>query len=150
MQVLKDTSEQVEVMGTVFQRLVGAKKEKSKSLNDTSQKESNKTCKYCGKTLPMQKQLCPAYGKFFSKCGKPNQSLLYVIKRDTAKTLEPIFRQQERQKRRATNESETNGSETDEDRDLHFIDETLRHLTARKIKVNKVYLVTLKKMCQLS
>ena len=76
MQVLEDTSEQVEVMGrqnsNSISKIGKRKKEKSKSLSDARQKESNKTCKYCGKTHPMQKELCPAYGKFCSKCGRPN------------------------------------------------------------------------------
>ena len=77
MQVLEDTSEQVEVMvrqnSSSFSKIGKRKKEKSKNLNGTRQKESNKTCKYCGKTHPMQKELCPAfYGKFCSKCGRPN------------------------------------------------------------------------------
>ena len=64
MQVLEDTFELVEVKDrqtqTVFQRFVIAKRRKSKSLNDARQKESNKTFQYCGKTHPMQKELCPA------------------------------------------------------------------------------------------
>ena len=38
-------------------------------------------------------------------------------------------RRDRRDVRRATNESETDDSESDEDRDPHFIDETVRHLT---------------------
>ena len=40
--------------------------------------------------------------------------------------------------KRATNGSETDESGSEEDRDTHFIDETVRHLTVGKIKVNKV------------
>ena len=76
MQVFEDTSEQVEVMGrqnsNSISKVGKRKKEKNKSLNDARQKESNKTCKYCGKTHPMQKELYPPYGKFCSKCGRPN------------------------------------------------------------------------------
>ena len=66
MQVLEDTSGQVEAMGkreesNNISKIGKRKKEKSKSLNETRPKETNKTCKYCGKTHPMQKELCPAY-----------------------------------------------------------------------------------------
>ena len=47
-------------------------------------------------------------------------------------------RRDRRDVRRATNESETDDPESDEDGDPHFIDETVRHLTVGKIKVNKV------------
>ena len=66
---------------------------------------------------------------------KPLFYCLYVIKRDTWTTLEPIFGQQER--RQKGNGSETDESGSEEDRDIHFIDETVRHLTVGKIKVNK-------------
>ena len=47
-------------------------------------------------------------------------------------------RRDRRDVRRATNESETDDTESDDDGDPHFIDETVRHLTIGKIKVNKV------------
>ena len=114
-------------------------KEKSKSLNETRPKESNKTCKYCGKTHPMQKDLCPAYGKFCSKCGKPNH--FYTVCMSSEETRRQRWNQSSDSRRDvkgATNESETDESGIDDDRDTHFIDETVRHLTVGKIKVNKV------------
>ena len=47
-------------------------------------------------------------------------------------------RRDRRDIRRATNEFETDDSESDDNGDPHFIDETVRHLTVGKIKVNKV------------
>ena len=143
MQVLEETSEQVEVRGRQNSNSIliisKRKKEKSKSLNDARQKESNKTCKYCGKTHPMQKQLCQAYGKFCSKCGRPNHfSTVCMSSEETQQKRGNQFtdnRRDRRDVRRATNESETDDSESD---DPHFIDETVRHLTVGKIKVNKV------------
>ena len=146
MQVLEDTSEQVEVMGrqnsSSISKIGKRKKDKSKSLNDARQKESNKTCKYCGKTHPMQKELCPAYGKFCSKCGRPNHfTTVCMSSKETLRKRGNQFmdnRRDRRDVRRATNESETDDSESDDNRDPHFIDETVRHLTVGKIKVNKV------------
>ena len=46
-------------------------------------------------------------------------------------------RRDRRDVRRAANESDTDDSESDEDPDPYFIDETVRHLTVGKIKVNK-------------
>ena len=48
------------------------------------------------------------------------------------------FSDSRRDVKRATNGSETDESGSEEDRDTHFIDETVRHLTVGKIKVNKV------------
>ena len=47
-------------------------------------------------------------------------------------------RRDRRDIRQATNESETDNSGSDDDVDPHFIDETVRHLTVGKIKLNKV------------
>ena len=58
-------------------------------------------------------------------------------------------RRDRRDVRRATNESKTDDSESDDDRNPHFIDETVRHLTGGKIKVNKVSDFE-NKPCQLS
>ena len=40
--------------------------------------------------------------------------------------------------KKATNESETDDSGSDEEQNRYFIDETVRHLTVGKIKINKV------------
>ena len=115
------------------------KKEKSKSLNETRPKETNKTCKYCGKTHPMQKELCPAYGKFCSKCGKPNHcSTVCMSSKETHRQRWNQSSDSRRDVKRATNGSETDESGGEEDQNTHFIDETVRHLTVGKIKVNKV------------
>ena len=144
MQVLEDTSEQVEAMGRQeesnnISKIGKRKKEKNKSLNEALPKETNKTCKYCGKTHLMQKELCPAYGKFCSKCGKPNH--FFTVCMSSKETRRQRWNQSSDRRRdvkRATNESEADESGSDEDRDTHFIDETVMHLTAEKIKVNKV------------
>ena len=115
------------------------KKEKTKSLNETRPKETNKTCKYCGKTHPMQKELCPAYGKFCSKFGKPNHcSTVCMSSKETRRQRWNQSSDSRRDVKRATNGLETDESGSEEDRDTHFIDETVRHLTVGKIKVNKV------------
>ena len=144
MQVLEDTSEQVEAMGkreesNNISKIGKRKKEKSKSLNEARPKETNKTCKYCGKTHPMQKELCPAFGKFCSKCGKSNHcSTVCMSSKETRRQRWNQSSDSRRDVKRATNGSETDESESEEDRDTHFIDETVRHLTVGKIKVNKV------------
>ena len=134
MQVLEDTSEQVEAMGkreesNNFSKIGKCKKEKSKSLNETLPKETNKTCKYCGKTHPMQKELCRAYGKFCSKCGKPNHcSTVCMSSKETRRQQWNQSSDNRRDVKRATNGSETDESGSEEDRDTHFIDETVRCL----------------------
>ena len=144
MQVLEDTSEQVEAMGkreesNNISKIGKRKKEKSKSLNETRPKETNKTGKYCGKTHQMQKELCPAYGKFCSKCGKPNHcSTVCMSSKETRRQCWNQSSDSRRDVKRATNGSETDESGGEEDRDTHFIDETVRHLTVGKIKINKV------------
>lgn len=70
-QVLKDTSVQVEAMGrqdsTNVSKIRRGKKEKNKELTIARSAERYRTCKYCGQTHPMQKELWPAYGQFCSK-----------------------------------------------------------------------------------
>ena len=87
----------------------------------------------------MQKELCRAYGKFFNKCGKPNHfSTVCMSSKETRRQRWNQSSDSRRDVKRATNESETDESGSDEDRDTHFIYETVRHLTVGKIKVNKV------------
>ena len=143
MHVLEDTSVQVEAMSgqesTRVSKIGKRKKVKNNSLNDTRQKESSKTCKYCGKMHPMQKELCPAYGKFCSKCGKPNHfSTVCMSSKETRRTWGKQSSDSRRNVKRATNEPETDDSGSDADQDNHFIDETVRHLAVGKIKINKV------------
>ena len=40
--------------------------------NKDTTKMTGKTCKFCGKLHEFKKELCPAYGRFCSKCGKRN------------------------------------------------------------------------------
>ena len=144
MQVLEDTSEQVEAMGRQeesnnISKIGKRKKEKSKSLNETRSKETNKTCRYCGKTHLMKKELCPAYGKFRSKCGKPNHfSSVCMSSKETRRQRCNKSSDSRRDVKRATNDSETDEYGSDEDGDAYFIDETVKHLTVGKIKINKV------------
>ena len=87
----------------------------------------------------MKKDLCPAYGKFCSKCGKPNHfSTVCMSLKETRRQPWNQSSDSRRDVKRATNESETGESGSEEDRDTHFIDETVRHLTVGKINVNKV------------
>ena len=143
MQVLEDTSEQVEAMGRQDSNSVSKggkrKKEKRRSLNDAKATDTNRTCKYCGKSHPMQKELCPAYGKFCSECGKPNHfSTVCLSSRETRRRRGKQSSNTMKDIKRATNKSETDDSGSDEDPDLCFIDESVRHLTVGKIKVNKI------------
>ena len=76
MQVLEDTSMQVEAMGhqsyTNVSKINRKKTNKRQNLVAEQNSTREKSCRYCGRTHPMKKELCPAYGKFCSKCGKSN------------------------------------------------------------------------------
>lgn len=54
-------------------------KEENKDSNNARSAERNRTCKYCGRTHLLQKELCPAYGEFCSKCGNLSTSPLYRL-----------------------------------------------------------------------
>ena len=71
MQLLENTSEQVKAMGQhETQDVAKINRRKSKNKDKVSQneqkKEQNIRCRYCDRTHPRQKELCPAYGKFCS------------------------------------------------------------------------------------
>ena len=146
MQVLEDTSVQVEALGrhdtNNVSKIRRNKKEKNKSSNDerTSSSKRNRTCKYCGRTHPVQKELCPAFGKSCSKCGKPNHfstvCLSNIEMRERTKGKLSYGNKQA--VKRATNESESDSSERDDDPDIDFIEDSVRHLKIGKIKVNRV------------
>ena len=65
-------------------------------------------------------------------------STVCMSSKETHRQRRYQFSDSRRDIKKATNESETDESGSDEDRDTHFIDETVRHLTVGKIKVNKV------------
>ena len=140
MQVFEDTSMQVEAMGqpTIngISKINKKQKDKSKTQNTGRAKERNRTCKYCGRTHPMQKELCPAYGKFCSKCGKPNHFSTVCL--SATRGREKLKETDRRDVRRAMNESESDGSESEMDPDIDFVEESVRHLNIGKIKINRV------------
>ena len=122
MQVLEDTSEQVEAMGRKDSKSVSKvgkrKKEKRRSSNDAKATDTNRTCKYFGKSHPMQKELCPAYGKFCSKCGKPNHvSTVYLSSRETRRRRRKQSSNTKKDIKRATNKSETIGQKAKSDKE---------------------------------
>ena len=141
MQILEDTSVQVEAMSgqesTSVSKIGKRKKEKNKSSNDDRPKESGKICKYCGQAHPMQKERCPAYGRFCSNCGKPNHFSTVCLSTKGKRTTRGK-QHNTRDVKRATNESDTDDSGSDEEQNSYFVDETVRHLTVGKIKINKV------------
>ena len=132
MQVLEDTSEHVGAMGRQDSNSVSKvgkrKREKHRSSNDAKATDTNRTCKYCGKSHPMQKELCPAYGKFCSECGKPNHfSTVCLSSRETRRRRGKQSSNTKKDIKRATNKSETDDSGSDEHPDHCFIDESVRH-----------------------
>ena len=155
MQLLENTSEQVRAMGQ-HDMLDVAKinRRNSKKRNKFSQNEQYKEqdilCKYCDKTHPRQKKLCPAYGKFCSKCGKPNFSTVCMSAADSKNTQrgnKPRRPRYDREVKRTANDTDTEDSDSGLDQDANFIDESVRHLTVGKIKVSKVSDME-KKLCQ--
>lgn len=88
----------------------------------------------------MQKELCPAYEKFCSKCGKPIHfsTVCQSAAHRKVNLKEKPSRDDRREIRRATNESESDGSESEMDPDIDFVEESVRHLNIGKIKINRV------------
>ena len=87
----------------------------------------------------MQKELCPAYGKFCCECGKENHfSTVCLSSREARRRRGKQSSNTKKDIKRATNKSETDNSGSDEDPDLCLIDESVRHLTVGKIKINKI------------
>ena len=144
MQVLEDTAIQAKAMGqqetnclsTVSRR----KKEKKKVSQCERTKEGIRTCKYCGGTHPLQKELSPAYGKFCSKCGKSNHFSEVCLSargpkgRFKGKTSLDDHTSPKRDVKRTMTDSEKEDSNSDEDQGTDFIKESLRHLTIGKNK----------------
>ena len=85
----------------------------------------------------MKKELCPAYGKFCSKCGKSNHfSAVCLSTADPSdRTHRKPSRNSKRDVRRASNESD---ADSDVDPDIDFVADSVRHLTVGKIKINRV------------
>ena len=88
----------------------------------------------------MKKGLCPAYGKFCSKCGKSNHFSTVCLS-----TADPSnrphgkpSRNSKRDVRRASNESDADSADSDVDPDLDFVADSVRHLAVGKIKINRV------------
>lgn len=137
MQVLEDTSMQIDAMGRQDSSNISKvsrktkKRTQDKYQNKELTKDKTKTCKYCGRTHPMQKELCPAYGKICSKCKKPNHFATVCLssRQPRKKSMQDV--------KRATNESDTDDT-SDGDLDIDFIEESVRHLTVGKVKVNRV------------
>ena len=145
MQLLENTSEQVKSMGQhETQDVAKINRRKSKNKNKMSQNEQNKEqdirCKDCDRTHPIQKELCPAYGKFCSKCGRPNH--FSTVCMEESKNLQKGNRMWRsrygRDVKRTINDTDTDYSDNDLDQEPDFIDELVRHLTVGKIKVSKV------------
>ena len=142
MQVLEDTSMQVEAMGRQDTNNVSKIKRKKKTrikVSNPEQSKDKKLCKYCGRSHPTQKT-CPAYGKYCSKCGKPNHFSIVCMsdKGPTEKPKGSVSHDSRRNVKRATNESDTESMDSDINPDIDFIEESVKHMKIGKIKVNKV------------
>ena len=146
MQLLENTSEQVKPIGqheTQDVAKINRRKSKNKVPQNEQKKDQNIRCKYCDRTHPRQKELCPAYGKFCSKCDKRNHfSKVCMSVKEESKNLQKGNRTRRprygRDVKRTINDSDTDNSDSDLDQDSDFIDESVRHLTIGKIKVSKV------------
>ena len=129
--VLEDTLMQAKAMGqketNSLSKVSRRKKEKKKVSQYERTKEGIRTCKYCGGTHPLQKELCPAYGKFCSKCGKPNHFSVVCLStrgpkgRFKGKTSRDDHTSAKRDSKRAMTDSETEGFDSDEDQGTDFI-----------------------------
>ena len=142
MQLLEDTSTQVNAMAHHDTDDVAKISKRNKGRNKTSQDERSGeiTCRYCDRTHPRKKELCPAYGKSCDICGKRNHfaSVCMSDKKRRRKRLQRGQAGSSRDVRRAAHDSESEDSDSDFERELDFIDESVRHLTVGKIKINKV------------
>ena len=159
MQVLEDTSMQVEAMGhqNITDVLKINRKRTDKRQYPAAEQINTraKSCRYCGRSHPMKKKLCPAYGKFCSKCGKSNHFstvclshfALYCLSRFVIffSTADPSDRTQRRPLRnpkrdvgRASKESDADSVDSDMDPNIDFVADSVRHLTVGKIKINRV------------
>jgi hypothetical protein len=75
MQVKENTSMQVRAMGqqnTHDVAKISREKTYESKHTDSRSTDNSGICKYCNRIHPRQKELCPAYGKICSKCGKRN------------------------------------------------------------------------------
>ena len=113
MQVLEDMSMQVEAMGHQNSTNVSKINRKRTDKHRYPAAEQNNTrgryCRYCGRTHPMKKELCPAYGKFCSKCGKSNHFATVCLSTadQSNRTHQKPSRNSKRDVRRASNESDS-------------------------------------------
>ena len=142
MQLLEDTSTQVNAMAHHDTDGVAKISKKNKGKNKSSQYErcGDINCKYCDRTHPRKKELCPAYGKSCDICGKRNHfaSVCMSDKKRRRTRLQRGQASSSRDVRRAAHDSESEDSNSDFEQELDFIDESVRHLTVGKIKINKV------------
>ena len=144
MQLLENTPEQVKAMGQHDTHDVAKIDKRKKNINRRSQNERNiekgRPYKYCDKTNPRQKKLCPAYAKYCSKCGKPNHFATVCMSAKQSRNLLMGNRSHgtNRDVKLAVNDSNTDDSQSDSDQSIDFIDESVRHLTVGKIKVSEV------------
>ena len=146
MQILEDTSTQVKAMGQHDADSVAKINRKKKDRNKSSQREQmgNITCRYCDRTHPRKKELCPAYGKSCDICNKPNHFAVVCMSDRASNKQRKGKRPQRghigsnRDVRRTANDSQSDDSDSDFEQDVDFIDESVRHLTVGKIKINKV------------
>ena len=144
MQVLEDASMQVEAMGHQNNTNVSKINRKKTDKRQYPAAEQNntraKSCRYCGRAHPMKKDICPAYGKFCSKCGKSNHfSTVCLSTADPSdRTHRKPSRNSKRDMRLASNESDADSADSDVDPDIDFVADSVSHLTVGKIKINRV------------
>ncbi|XP_053376601.1 uncharacterized protein LOC123533440 [Mercenaria mercenaria] len=145
MQLLEETSIQVKAIGQHDTGEVAKISRKGNNrYNGTKQdwKHEVESCKYCDRKHPKQKELCPAYGKKCGKCGRYNHfAAVCRSTRDQRRQFEGNRETRKVAKRdikRAINESETEDSGSDTDKDNFFLEESVKHLAVGKIKVSKV------------
>ena len=144
MQVLEDTSMQLEAMGhqnNTNGSKINRKRTDKRQYPAAEQNNTRaKSCRYCGRSHPMKKELCPAYGKFCSKCGKSNHFSTVCLSTayPSDRTQRRPSRNPKRDVRRASNESDADSADSDMDPDIDFVADSVRHLTVGKIKINRV------------
>ena len=79
------------------------------------------------------------HGKFCSERGKPNHfSTVCLSSKEAHRRRGKQSLNTKRDIKRATSKSQTDDSESDKDPELCCIDESVRHLSVGKIKVNKI------------
>ena len=88
----------------------------------------------------MKQELCPAYGKFCSKCGKSNpfSTICLSIADPSDRPHRKPSRNSKRDVRQASNKSDAYSTDSDVDPNLDFVADSVRHLAFGKIKINRV------------